>query len=299
VFDLPGDRLAVVVTDRISVFDYVIGTIPFKGQVLNRLAGWWLRQLDDIGVPHHLLSEPHPNISIVRRASALPVEIVVRGYLTGTTKTSSWYAYQNLDRVISGIAMPKGMKKNEPFAKPIITPSTKPTIGHDENISRDDILQRGLMTPAVLETAEAYALRMFEQGQHIAATRGLILADTKYEMGLAADGLIVIDEVHTPDSSRYWIRKTYQDRVAAGLEPDSLDKEFVRRMIVENGYDIVSSAHPKTFLTDAIRIEATRRYLDLFETITGESIEPRPTRVDEIVAMLDKLYRESAQSNNA
>jgi phosphoribosylaminoimidazole-succinocarboxamide synthase len=288
VFELPGGRLALVVTDRISVFDYVIGTIPFKGQVLNRIANWWLRKLDDIRIPHHLLSEPHPNISIARRAAALPVEIVVRGYLTGTTKTSSWYAYQHLDRRICGITMPQGMKKNEPFAQPIITPSTKPDVGHDENISRDEILKRGLMTPPVLEAAEAYALRMFEQGQRIAAAHGLILADTKYEMGLTPDNaLIVIDEVHTPDSSRFWIRETYAQRLAAGQEPESLDKEFVRRMIVESGYDITSSAHPKTFLTDAIRIEAARRYLSLRETITGEAIAPVLTTVEDIVAALD------------
>jgi len=294
VFELPGNRLALVVTDRISVFDYVIGTVPFKGQVLNRIANWWLRKLDEIKVPHHLLSEPHPNISVARRTTALPVEIVVRGYLTGTTKTSSWYAYQNLDRVISGITMPAGMKKNQPFEKPIITPSTKPTVGHDENISRDDILKRGLMTPAVLDAAEAYALRMFAQGQRIAATRGLILADTKYEMGLTADNeLIVIDEVHTPDSSRFWIASTYQARVAAGQEPESLDKEFVRGMIVESGYDITSSVHPGTFLTDAIRVEAARRYLSLFETITGEAIAPKLARIDEIVAALNAASRSS------
>jgi phosphoribosylaminoimidazole-succinocarboxamide synthase len=289
MFELPGDRLALVTTDRISVFDYVIGSIPFKGQVLNQLAGWWLRKLDDIGIPHHLLSLPHPNVSVVRRATPLPIEIVVRGYLTGSTKTSSWYAYQNLDRVISGIIMPEGMKKNEPFAAPIITPSTKPDVGHDENISRDDILARGLTTPAVLAAAEDYALRMFAHGQKLAAARGLILVDTKYEMGVTADQeLIVIDEVHTPDSSRYWLRETYDDRVANGLEPESLDKEFVRRMIVDNGYDITSSVHPKTFLTDDIRIEAARRYLRLFEAITGTAIEPRLASVDEIVALLDR-----------
>src|SRR6267154_564302 len=198
VFEMPGDRLAIAVTDRISVFDYVIGSVPFKGQVLNQLAGWWLRKLDDIGIPHHLLSLPHPNVSIVRRASAHPIEIVVRGYLTGSTKTSSWYAYQNLDRRISGITMPEGMRKNEPFAAPIITPSTKPDVGHDENISTDEILARGLATPAVLDRAEDYALRMFAHGQKLAAARGLILVDTKYEMGMTADQeLIVIDDGHT------------------------------------------------------------------------------------------------------
>ena len=287
VFALSGNRLALVATDRISVFDYVIGSVPFKGQILNQLAGWWLRKLDDIGVPHHLLSVPHPNMSIVRRASALPIEIVIRGYLTGSTKTSSWYAYQHLERTISGITMPAGMRKNERFARPIFTPSTKPSVGHDENISKDDILKRGLVTPAVLEAAEDYAMRMFEQGQKVAEAHGLILADTKYEMGMTNGGLIVIDEVHTPDSSRYWIRATYDDRLSAGLEPESLDKEFVRRALIENGYDIASSVHPKTFLTDAIRIEAARRYLSLFEAVTGEQIELRLTNVEEIVALLD------------
>jgi phosphoribosylaminoimidazole-succinocarboxamide synthase len=287
VFALSGNRLALVATDRISVFDYVIGSVPFKGQILNQLAGWWLRKLDDIGVPHHLLSVPHPNMSIVRRASALPIEIVIRGYLTGSTKTSSWYAYQHLERTISGITMPAGMRKNERFARPIFTPSTKPTVGHDENISKDEILKRGLVTPAVLDAAEDYALRMFEQGQKVAEAHGLILADTKYEMGMTDSGLIVIDEVHTPDSSRYWIRATYDDRLSAELEPESLDKEFVRRALIENGYDIASSVHPKTFLTDAIRIEAARRYLSLFEAVTGEQIELRLTNVDEIVALLE------------
>jgi phosphoribosylaminoimidazole-succinocarboxamide synthase len=185
--------------------------------------------------------------------------------------------------------MPQGMKKNEPFTAPIITPSTKPDVGHDENISRDHILARGLATPAVLERAEDYALRMFAHGQKLAAARGLILVDTKYEMGLTADGeLIVIDEVHTPDSSRYWLRATYDERLAGGLEPESLDKEFVRRMIVDNGYDITSSVHPKTFLTDDIRAEAARRYLRLYEAVTGTAIEPRLASVDEIVALLDK-----------
>ncbi len=289
VFEMPGDRLAIAVTDRISVFDYVIGTVPFKGQVLNQLAGWWLRKLDDIGIPHHLISVPHPNVSLVKRATALPIEIVVRGYLTGSTTTSSWYAYQHHDRVISGITMPPGMRKSEAFAKPICTPSTKGAgATHDVNISKDEIIRKGLTTPALLDAAEDYALRMFAYGQAVAEKRGLILVDTKYEMGVTAENkLIVIDEVHTPDSSRYWVRSTYDEHFAAGLEPESLDKEFVRRMIVENGYDITSDVHPKIFLTDAIRVEAASRYLTLFETITGESIQPRLTTPQEIAAALE------------
>jgi phosphoribosylaminoimidazole-succinocarboxamide synthase len=289
IFEMPGNRLAIAVTDRISVFDYVIGTVPFKGQVLNQLAGWWLKKLDDIGIPHHLISMPHPNVSLVKRAAALPIEFVVRGYLTGSTKTSSWYAYQHQDRLISGIAMPKGMRKNEPFSKPICTPSTKAEgATHDVNISKDEILRQGLTSPEFLDAAEHYALRMFAYGQEAAKKRGLILVDTKYEMGVTAENkLIVIDEVHTPDSSRYWVADTYGERFGAGLEPESLDKEFVRRMIVENGYDITSDVNPKVFLTDAIRVEAASRYLTLFETITGESIQPRMTTAEEIAAMLN------------
>jgi phosphoribosylaminoimidazole-succinocarboxamide synthase len=165
IFEMPGDRLAIAVTDRISVFDYVIGTVPFKGQVLNQLAGWWLRKLDDIEIPHHLISLPHPNVSIVKRATPLPIEFVVRGYLTGSTKTSSWYAYQHHDRLISGITMPPGMRKSEAFTKPICTPSTKPDVGHDVNISKEEIIRQGLTTPDLLDAAEDYALRMFSTGR--------------------------------------------------------------------------------------------------------------------------------------
>ena len=217
------------------------------------------------------------------RTEVYPVECVVRGYLAG----SGWKEYRE-HGTLAGEPLQPGLAESGPLPEPRFTPATKAESGHDENISRDDILKRGLMTRAVLDAAEAYALRMFEQGQRIAATRGLILADTKYEMGLTADNaLIVIDEAHTPDSSRFWIAATYNERLAAGQEPESLDKEFVRRMIVEGGYDITSSVHPGTFLTDAIRVEAARRYLSLFEAITGEAIAPKLASMDEIVAALN------------
>ncbi len=278
---------AIVVSDRVSSFDFILGTIPFKGAVLNQIAAWWFKQLDELEIPHHIIDIPHPNITLAKDAKVLPIEIIVRGYLTGSTKTSSWYAYQNLDRKICGIEMPANMKKNEKFPEYLITPTTKPTeIGqHDENISEDDVINQGHLkgltdkyTPEELwEKARNYALIMFAHGQKVAAEHGLILVDTKYEMGIDEDGeLIVIDEVHTPDSSRYWIAETYNQRLSDGLEPQSLDKEFVRQMIVEAGYDIDSDEDPAQYLNDDIRINAAKKYLDLFEKMTGE-----PFKVDE------------------
>ena len=216
-FVLDENRRAIVVSDRVSAFDFILGTIPFKGQVLNQLAAWWFKKLDDIQVPHHLLSVPHPNISVVKNVTPLPVEIIVRAYVTGTTTTSSWYAYQNNNRSICGIEMPEGMKKNEILPTPIVTPTTKPEVGHDRNISKAEILEEGLVTPEVYEKVEAYALKMFAHGQAVAAKQGLILVDTKYEMGLTPEGeLLVIDEVHTPDSSRYWVAASYQEKLKSG-----------------------------------------------------------------------------------
>ncbi len=268
------DKRAIVVSDRLSAFDFVLGTVPFKGQVLNQIAAWWFKKLDDIGIPHHIINTPDPNISVVKNVKPLPVEIIVRGYLTGSTKTSSWYAYQNCDRVICGIEMPEGMKKNQKFATPIITPTTKPEVGHDENLSREQILERGLVAPDIYAKAEEYALKMFAFGQAEMAKRGLILVDTKYEMGITADGeLIVIDEVHTPDSSRYWIADTYEERFANDQEPQSLDKEFVRMRVVESGYDVNSDENPSKYFTDEIRTFAAQKYIELYEKVTGDKFE--------------------------
>ncbi|MCF7830891.1 phosphoribosylaminoimidazolesuccinocarboxamide synthase [Candidatus Gracilibacteria bacterium] len=270
-FVLDDQRRAIVVTDRISAFDFVLGTVPFKGQVLNQIAAWWFKKLDNI-VPHHLISVPDPNISLVKNVKPLPVEIIVRAYLTGTTTTSSWYAYQNLDRKICGLEMPAGMKKNQAFATPIITPTTKPDVGHDEALSREEIFSRGLVEKSIYEQAESYALKMFTLGQKLAAERNLILVDTKYEMGIDEEGnLIVIDEVHTPDSSRYWIADSYEDRFNQGQEPEGLDKEFVRKAIVNSGYNVDDSEqNPGDFLTDEIRVSASQKYIELYERMTGE-----------------------------
>lgn len=287
-FVLSQTRRAIVVTDRVSAFDFVLGTVPFKGQVLNQISAWWFDELEKINIPHHLLSVPHPNISIVKNAKVLPIEIIVRGYLTGSTKTSSWYAYQNLDRDICGIIMPEGMKKNEKFATPIITPTTKPEFGHDEAISREEILAQKLVTPQMYEQVEAYALKMFAHGQKVAAERGLILVDTKYEMGIDEEGnLMVIDEVHTPDSSRYWVEESYAARMAEGQEPEGLDKEFVRGMMVKGGYDVDSDENPKKYMTDEVRIEAAKKYIILYEKMTGKSFELK--EIGSITEALEKL----------
>jgi len=278
-FVINKETRAIVVSDRVSAFDFVLGTIPYKGQVLNQLAAWWFAQLDELGVPHHLKAVPHPNVSVVQNVNPLPVEIIVRAYVTGTTTTSSWYAYQHNNRTICDIEMPEGMVKNQILPEPIITPTTKPEIGHDKNVSRAEILEAGWVTEDVYIKIEEYALKMFKHGQKIAADKGLILVDTKYEMGLTDDGaLIVIDEVHTPDSSRYWLEDTYAAEFAAGQEPTSLDKEFVRRMVVNAGYDVDdASQNPKDFMTDEIRLSAAQKYLELFERMTGESIEMKGT----------------------
>lgn len=272
-FVLKNGQRAIVVSDRISAFDFILGTVPFKGQVLNQIAAWWFQKLDGV-VPHHLISLPDPSVSLVKDVTPLPVEVIVRGYLTGSTKTSSWYAYQNSNRMICGIEMPAGMKKDEPFAQPILTPTTKPSGPgeHDENISSPEVVSRGLVNAATWAKAEEYALKMFKLGQEEAAKRGLILVDTKYEMGITSEGeLIVIDEVHTPDSSRYWVAGTYEERMAAGKAPEALSKEFVREEIVARGYDVDdASADPSQYLDDELRATAAAKYIELYEKVTGE-----------------------------
>lgn len=272
-FQTSDEEMLIVVSDRISAFDFILGTVPFKGQVLNQVANWWFRQMDEIGIRHHLIDEPDPNVARVKLGKTLPVEVVVRGYLTGTTTTSAWYAYQNHDRKICGIEMPEGMVKNQVFDTPIITPTTKPEKGHDEPISEADILSQGLVKPDIWEEVKDMALRIFAYGQKKAAEQNLILVDTKYEFALDQEGnVMVVDEIHTSDSSRYWIADTYGERFQAGEEPQMLDKEFVRRMTIDNGYDVDdANADPADFFDDAIRIEASKRYIQLYEQMTGEA----------------------------
>lgn len=265
---LPGRRI-LIATDRQSAFDHVLGAIPLKGQVLNRLAQYWFEQTADIA-PNQVVAVPHANVTVARELRMLPVEVVVRGYLTGSSDTAIWTHYSRGVRRYCGIALADGMVKNQPFPAPLLTPTTKAE-GHDELISVREILEQGLVDPATWAEVERVALALFARGTELAARQGLILVDTKYEMGLDEAGRVTLaDEIHTPDSSRYWIAATYPERHARGEEPESLDKEFLRLWLREQG---ISDTHiPK--LDDGIRVQVAERYIDLFERLTGRPFVP-------------------------
>jgi phosphoribosylaminoimidazole-succinocarboxamide synthase len=260
-----GDRIVMVTTDRVSAFDHVLGTIPFKGEVLSRLTLFWFDKVKDIA-PTHLVDAPDPSVMVVKRAKPLPVEIVIRGYITG----SLWRDYEAGKAGHYGIAWPGGLRKDERFERPIITPSTKAEYGkHDEPISEAEILRQGLVAPEVWKEATAIAHRLFERGQSWAKSRGLILVDTKYEMGIADGKLVVIDEIHTPDSSRYWVASGYEERWARGADQEMLDKENIRQWLIkEHGFSGHGQPPP---LTDDVRVMLATKYIEVFERLTGES----------------------------
>ena len=267
-----GGKRTIIVSDRISAFDVVLGTIPFKGQVLNRIARHWFDLTKHL-VPNHVLSTPDPAVMVAVECEVLPVEFVMRAYLAGTTKTSAWYHYENGARSFCGHTLPDGMRRNERLAKPILTPSTKAAKGgHDESVSREQLLQKGVIAAEAFDEAGALCERLFAFGQQEAARRGLILVDTKYEIGRRLDGsLCFIDEIHTPDSSRYWFADDYEARFERGEDPRGLDKDYVRNSFVTQGYRGDGPAPP---LTDEVRVEASRRYMALAELITGEAFVP-------------------------
>nr|HEX4315476.1 phosphoribosylaminoimidazolesuccinocarboxamide synthase [Kofleriaceae bacterium] len=267
-----GERV-IVVTDRLSAFDAVVGTIPFKGQVLNQLAQFWFEHTRAIA-PNHVVRVPDPNVMIARECTPLPVELVMRAYLTGVTSTSIWKAYEAGARTFCGHALPDGMRKNERLPAAILTPSTKAGKGdHDISVSRDELLAMGKLDAAVFDRAGALAANLFAAGQAHAASRGLILADTKYEMGLDATGeLVVIDEIHTPDSSRYWYADDYVARLERGEEPRSLDKEYVRRWLA--GEAKWTGDGPPPVMPAEVRVEAARRYIASYELVTGTTFVP-------------------------
>jgi len=274
-------RRHIVVTDRVSAFDIVLGTIPLKGQVLNQIAAFWFDQTSSLA-PNHLLDVPDPNVSLVKECQLLPVEFVFRGYLTGSTSTSIWVNYEGGSRDYCGHRLPDGLSKHQELPKPLLTPTTKAPKGqHDELTSRDEIIARGDLSEELFDAAEALTASLFKAGQEWAASRGLILVDTKYELGLDENGgLVVIDEIHTPDSSRYWYRDTYDQAMSQGRDPQALDKEYVRRWLVEQGWR--GEGTPPT-LPDEVRCEAARRYIEAYERITGAEfapdLEPPATRI--------------------
>jgi phosphoribosylaminoimidazole-succinocarboxamide synthase len=279
-YDLGDGRLLLITTDRQSGFDRMLGAIPFKGQVLNRTSMYWFEQTRGI-IGNHVLSSPHANALIARKCTVLPIEFVVRGYLTGSTDTSVWTAYQKGVRSYYGTVLPEGMVKNEPLPGNMVTPTTKEK-EHDRPISAEEIVSEGWLTQAQWDFASAKALELFAFGQAMAARRGLILVDTKYEFGVTDDGeILLIDEIHTPDSSRYWLADSYAERVAAGREPDMIDKEFFRLWFRErcDPYkDVVLPVPPETLIA-----ELAGRYIQLFEKITGTVFAPDLRPLEETV----------------
>lgn len=270
-YSVDGRRF-IVVTDRISAFDRILGTVPFKGQVLNRLAAWWFEQTRTVA-KNHLVRVADPNVIECIDCTPLPVELVMRAYITGSTSTSMWTHYAAGERTFCGHELPEGLVKNQRLERPLLTPATKAPAGeHDVSASRAEILAKGGITEADFDRAAEIASALFAAGQKICAERGLILVDTKYELGKTPDGeVIVIDEIHTPDSSRFWLQRTYDERFNAGLDPEPLDKDFVRRYYTALGYRGDGDA-PE--LPSDVRIGAAKRYIEAYERITGESFVP-------------------------
>jgi len=271
-YSLPDRRRLFVTTDRLSAFDRIVAAVAYKGQVLNQLAAWWFASTGHI-VDNHALSQPDPNALVGIEATPLPVEVIVRGHITGVTSTSLWKMYADGARVVYGYHLPDGLAKNTELPTPIITPTTKAEHGdHDAPLTCPEVVERGLVAPALWDQVQAAALALFDHGRKVAASADLILADTKYEFGLAPDGrLLLIDEVHTPDSSRFWEASSYEARLRAGQEPESLDKEVVRRALNDTGY---RGDGPPPELPAEVWAETSRRYVLAYERLTGERFRP-------------------------
>lgn len=271
VYSVNPDLLVMIATDRISAFDVVLPKgIPFKGQVLNQIAEYFLDATSDI-VPNWKIESPDPMVTVGRRAEGLRVEMIIRGYLTG----SAWREYAAGCREICGVKLPDGMRENEKFPEPIITPTTKADAGHDENISKEEIIAQGLVSAEDYAQVEAYTRALFERGSKMAAEKGLILVDTKYEFGLLDGKVILIDEIHTPDSSRYFYADGYQERFEKGEPQRQLSKEFVRQWLIERGF-MGKTGQQVPEMTDEFVESVSKRYIELYEHITGKTFVPAP-----------------------
>ena len=266
VYTINEDKLIMIATDRISAFDFVLPKgIPFKGQVLNQIASTFLKATNDI-VPNWLEATPDPSVSVGKRCEPFKVEMVIRGYLTG----HAWREYRDGKRTICGVTMPDGMKENDRFPAPLITPTTKAEVGHDEDISREEILKQGIVAEDDYVQLENYTIELFKRGTEIAAERGLILVDTKYEFGKDSEGVItLIDEIHTPDSSRYFYKDGYQESQDKGEKQKQLSKEFVRQWLIENGFQ-GKEYQEIPFMSEEFVNSVSKRYIELYEHITGE-----------------------------
>ena len=280
-------RRVLITTDRVSAFDRVLGAIPYKGQVLNQLSAWWFDQVRDV-VDNHIIAIPDPNVTVAHEADVLPVEVIVRGYITGVTSTSLWTLYDKGERTPYGIPLPDGLQKNDPLPDPIITPTTKATGGaHDERLTRDEIIEREIVEKSLYELVEQTALAIFKHGQQVAREAGLILVDTKYEFGMIDGRLALVDEVHTPDSSRYWVADSYEQ----GQEPQNFDKEFLRLWFAERGYrgEGAIPEMPVEFIASA-----AERYIAAYERLTGLDFVPGEQPVADRIVSAMETYRTTA-----
>jgi len=274
VYNINDELLVMVASDRISAFDVVLPrAIPFKGQVLNQIAEKFLDATRDI-VPNWKIATPDPMVTIGKYCNPFPIEMIIRGYLTG----SSWRTYKSGARAICGVPVAEGLREHERFAEPIVTPTTKATEGHDEDISKEEILKQGLVSAEDYEKLEDFTRKLFQRGTEIAAEKGLILVDTKYEFGKVGDQIYLIDEIHTPDSSRYFYADKYEDLFAKGEQQKQLSKEFVREWLMENGFQ-GKEGQKIPEMTDEFIESVSERYIELFEMITGEKFKKIPTEV--------------------
>ncbi len=264
---IKDNQRILITTDRQSAFDVILGHIPFKGSVLNLLSEFWFKKTQKI-VPNHMISVFHPNVMIAKNCEPIPIEMVVRGYISGVTKTSIWYSYKKGDRIIYGVKFPDGLRKNQKLPHPVITPTTHGggSHGHDERLTKQEIIKKKIVSRKLYSQMEKTAYKLFEYGSNLCKKRGLILVDTKYEFGLYNGKLTLIDEIHTPDSSRFWISKTYSERFRKGLEPENFDKEFLRLWYVNHGYS--GDGKPPKMTKDLI-VAISQRYIKVYENITG------------------------------
>ncbi len=276
-YDL-DDKIVLITTDRQSAFDRVLAAIPFKGQVLNQTSAWWFDKTQNI-LPNHVINVPDPNVTLAKKCNVIPIEFVVRGYITGSTSTALWTVYNNGNREYCGNALPEGLVKNQKLDSNMLTPTTKEE-HHDRPIAPDKIVKEGWMTQKDWDFCSQKALELFAFGQKKASEHGMILVDTKYEMGYDSSGnIVLIDEIHTPDSSRYWITETYNERMAAGEEPQNVDKEFLRLWFVDNCDPYNDETLPEA--PEELVVELSSRYIYLYESITGGTFvfpEDRPVQ---------------------
>jgi len=279
----------LITTDRQSAFDVILGCIPFKGAVLNQLSAFWFKKTKHI-VDNHLLDVPDPNVSVTKNCEPIQVEMIVRGYISGVTKTSIWYSYERGERLIYGLKFPDGLKKNQKLFKPILTPTTHPLVGatgHDERLTREQIIGKKIVSKKLYEQMEKTALVLFKYGAKLCLSKGLILVDTKYEFGIYNGKLTLIDEIHTPDSSRFWIAKTYEQRLKKGLEPENFDKEFLRLWYVKRGY---RGDGPPPPMAKELIVAVAQRYIGVYEKLTGKKFKAFEYPIEERIKKNLKKY---------